>query len=147
MFEAVCQAKECMDQHTFRKATPPDMYVQVDYGEYEEESGREKRIGRLGRTSVMENRAIADFGGEEVGYSRVNQSHHFSVRECGFFKISLRDRDPVGHDDIGSTVVDLTELGRYQEVPLGLGTLSFEVYASLPPDPTTTTTESIESST
>ena len=131
MFEAGCEVKRCMDlhKHSSREATPPDMYVQVDYGEYNGSGGKRKRLGMVGRTQVVVDAKRADFGGETLAYVRANATHKFRVRSIGYFRIRLRDREPHGHDKIGSTVVDLTDPGVYSKVPVGDGWVSFEVYA------------------
>lgn len=140
--KAACKADSCYDMHNQYSSLytphvlrrnrqpndPPDMFVVVEYGEHLGDKG-DKIIGRLGQTDVVDNKNVADFGHEDIRYSKSEETHEFKIRENGYYEISLMDKMLFASQVFGYTIVNVSDVGKHKNVAVGDGKVSFEVYA------------------
>ena len=150
MIEAACEVTICMDVIVLKKGDElPDLFVVVDYGEYDE-NGKHVRIGSMGKTEVIMNKKIAHYNREEIRYSKSEETHDFRVRENGYYNIQLFDKELILYEYVGHVIINVTDVGPHTNVKAGFGRLTFEIFAGTLVEPevlfpvTTTTTATPE---
>lgn len=130
MIESVCEGSLCKDHFAIKKSDQaPDMFVVVNYGEYDDH-GRHRMIGKLGQTDIIENKYTADYQRHAIKYSRAEETHDFRVRTNGYFNIQLFDKELVLFEYLGHVVVNVTDVGLHEDIELGSGRITFEVFHS-----------------
>lgn len=130
MFTSECTIPSCQEHFIFKHSErPPDMYVIVDYGEYDRE-GRMHEVGRLGQTEVVQNQHIADYKRQVLSHKKEKGMR--GIMSNGYYIIQIYDSDGEAEldDFIGKTIVNVTDLGLHSDVKADRGSVTFEVFAN-----------------
>lgn len=136
---ATCEEKSCTEKG-YGVAYSPDLYVYVDYGEFDEYGmGSRHRVGFFGKTSQVKKSTSADFGQATFRYSRPNKTHQYKVRTNGYYDIQLYDGDTTLYKPnfLGYTYVNCSEFGIQEKSMSGMPSakVSFDVFGALKRDP------------
>ena len=132
---ASCEEKACTEKG-YGVSYAPDLYVYVDYGEYDEYGlGSRHRLGFFGKTSQVKKNTYADFGNTTFRYSRSKQTHQYKVRSNGYYDIQLYDGDTSMYKPnfLGYTYVNVSDFGSQEKLLSGMTNtkVSFDVFGTL----------------
>lgn len=149
---ATCEEKPACTEKGYGVAYQPDLYVFIDYGEFDEYGmGSRHRVGFFGKTPQVRKSNTADFGAAMFKYVRGNKTHQYRVRTNGYFDVQLYDGDTVLYKPVflGYTYVNVTEFGPGERTLTGTTAtrITFDVFGALKRDPAHAVTTSTSSTT
>lgn len=122
IIESECMISACERLALKKTNRQPDMFVAVDYGEYDMK-GRLKRIGKLGHTEVVEGTHHAVYKTKPMVYKRKDKKFDFKIRAIGFWSIQLYQKDY-----LGQAIINITDTGKHTSVEVGIGSVTLEVF-------------------